>query len=281
MSPEIVPTTPEPGAATADEVGPPAPRKKRRGWIIALVVVGVLVVLAVVGFFVGDAVAKAYARDYVRERVADVLQLPEDADVEVDLGGGSIILQALAGRVETVDVHVPEAVFGELTGTVRMHAEGVPLDDGAPVDILSIDFAIDADDLAALSQGADADAAPSFEFVEGAVSLSSDFDLFGATVPLGLSLVPSASDGALVLTPTSLTIGTQTFESGADDGSFLGQIAAAFLQPQTLCVAGSVPRALLLDDASVDGAELVLTFTGDGAALGGPEFSTSGVCPAA
>jgi hypothetical protein len=279
MTTEIVPVAPEP-TPVVDEAATAPPKKKRRGWLIALVIVGVLVVLAVVAVIIGEMVAKAYARDYVRERIVAVLQLPDDAAVDVDLGGGSIILQALAGRVDTVDVHVPQGTFGELEGSVRLHAEGVPLEDSAAVEKLAIDFAIQSDDLAALTQGADPATAPTVELVDGEVAFSSEFELFGSAIPWGLSLQPSAEDGALVLSPTSFTLGEQTFEAGVDDGSFLGQIAAAFLQPQTLCVADQVPQALVLTDAAVGDGELVLTFTGDGAALGGPEFQALGVCPA-
>jgi hypothetical protein len=280
MTTEIVPVVPEP-TPPSEEVAAPAlpPKKKRRGWLIALVVVGVLVILAVIAVIIGETVAKAYARDYVRERIVAVLQLPEDAEVEVDLGGGSIILQALAGRVDTVDVHVPQGTFGELEGSVRLHAEGVPLEDTAEVEQLAIDFAIQSDDLAALTQGDDPATAPTVELVDGEVAFSAEFELFGSAIPWGLSLQPSAEEGALVLSPTTFTLGEQSFEAGVDDGSFLGQIAAAFLQPQTLCVADQIPQALVLTDAAVDDEELVLTFTGDGAALGGPEFQTLGVCP--
>lgn len=274
-STEVV-STAEP-VATSEPA--PAP-KKRRGWIVALVILGVLVVLAIVGFFVADAIAKSYARDYVRERIVEVLNLPEDADVSVDLGGGSMILQALAGRVDTVDVVVPDAAFGDLSGRLELRATGVPLDAAAPVETLAVDFALAADDLAALSQGEDADDAPEFAIVDGELTLSSEFEFFGIALDWGLAAVPSAADAQLVLTPTRLTIGDATFEAGEDDDSFLGQIARALLQPQSLCVASEVPEALSLSDAAIDGDQLVLTFVGDGAALGGSEFSTPGTCPA-
>jgi hypothetical protein len=35
----------------------------------------------------------------------------------------------------------------------------------------------------------------------------------------------------------------------------------------------------VLTDATIDDTELVLAFTGDGAAFGGPELSTPGTCP--
>lgn len=275
-STEVV-STAEP-AATAEPA--PVPTRKRRGWIVALVILGVLLVLAIVGFFVADAIAKSYARDYVRERIVAVLNLPDDADVSVDLGGGSMILQALAGRVDTVDVVVPDAAFGDLSGRLELRATGVPLDATAPVETLAVDFALAADDLAALSQGEDAEDAPEFAIVDGELTLSSEFEFFGIVLDWGLAAVPSAADAQLVLTPTRLTIGDATFEAGEDDDSFLGQIARALLQPQTLCVASQVPVALSLADAAIVGDQLVLTFEGDGAALGGSEFSTPGSCPA-
>jgi len=278
---EVLPVEPAPPeTAVPDGTSTGGPRRRR--WpIILAVVLGVLFVLGVVAFFVAEAIAKDYARDYVRDKVVAVLGLPDDADVDVDLGGGSIILQALAGRVDEVDVDVPEVAFGALSGAVRLHAEGVPLDQTVPVDVLRIDFAIGADDLAALGQGTDASAAPAFELAEGEVRLGTEFALFGVSVPIGVSLEPSAADGALVLTPTSVTIGSETFEAGTEDNSIIGQLVGLFLQPQTLCVAGSVPQALVLTDASVADSELLLQFTGDGAAFGGPELSTPGTCPAA
>jgi hypothetical protein len=279
MSTEILPVEPvQPEPAQPEPVQAP---KRRRGWIIALIVIAAVAVLAIIAFIVAEAIAKDYARGYVRDRIVAVLQLPEDATVDVDLGGGSIILQALSGRVDQVDVDVPEVAFGELSGAVRLHAEGVPLDEMSPVDVLRIDFAIGADDLAALGEGGGDAAAPTFELADGEVRLSSELVIFGAGIPIGLTMAPSAAEGDLVLTPTSVTIGSETFEAGSDDDSFFGQLVAGFLQPQSMCIASSVPQALVLTDATADDAELTLRFRGDGAAFGGPELSTPGTCPEA
>lgn len=274
MSTEILPTTPP--AEPAAEAAPP--KKKRRGWIVALVILGVLLILGVVAFVVADLVAKSYARDYVRAQVIKVLQLPEDSRVDVDLGGGSILLQALAGRVQTVDVDVPDVTLGTLSGDLSLHGEGVPLDSTAPVETLGIEFGIGADDLAALGGGGDQ--APVYAFDGDDVTLSSEFELFGATVPWGLSLTPSAESGDLVLTPTSLTLGDQTFEAADAGDSFWGQIVGALLQPQTLCLKSSVPQALTLTEASVENEQVLLRFDGSGQALGGEAFQAPGTCPA-
>jgi hypothetical protein len=82
-----------------------------------------------------------------------------------------------------------------------------------------------------------------------------------------------------VLTPTSVTIAGETFDADSADESIFGQLISGLLRPQTLCIASNVPQALVLAEVSVDEAELVLEFSGDGAAFGGPELSTPGTCP--
>lgn len=278
MTTEILPAGPpvEPPAASAD--GAP-PRRKRRGWIIALVVVGVVAVLGLIGFLVADGIAKDYARDYVRERVVAVLDLPADARVDVDLGGGSIILQALAGRIDEVAVSVPELSFGELTGAATLRAEGVPLDETLPVEVLRVEFSVGEGDLAAIAGSLSGLELDSIELEEPAILVGSTFSLFGLPIPLGVALVPSAEDGQLVFTPETVTVAQQQF-AAADllANPLFGAFARDLLQQQSVCVAASLPRALVVTDARVDGERLVLAIRGDGTALGGSDLATPGVC---
>lgn len=268
MSTEILP---------AASVAPP--KRKRRGWLVAVVVAGVLVLLGVIAFLVADGIAKDFARDYVRARVVAVLQLPADAKVDVDLGGGSIILQALAGRIQTVDVDVPALSFGALSGGAELHAEGVPLDETAPVDVLRIDVSIAEGDLASIAGSLSGLELASIELDDPEIVVASSFTVFGLPIPVGMSLTPSAADGQLVFTPSSVTVADNTFTADdlLDDPLF-GLFARDLLKQQAVCVAGSLPQALELTDAAVDGDDLVLTVTGDGAALGGPGLSTLGSC---
>jgi len=278
MSTEILPvgpSVPEPVVVVAP------PKKKRRGWIIALIVVAILLLLGFIAFLVGDGWAKDYARDYVRTRVIAVLGLPDDARVDVELGGGSIILQALAGRIDSVDVTVPEATFGALTGAVELHAEGVPLAETSPVDVFRVKFSVDEKDLVAIAGSLSGLTLDSIELEEPEIVVSSAFNVFGIPFPLGMTLEPSAVDGALVFTPTSVTVAQNTF--AADDilaDPLFGPFARDLLKQQTVCIAANLPQALVITGAEVDGDKLVLGFTADGAALGGPELSTPGVCAA-
>lgn len=278
MSTEILPVEPaRPPAAPAGEAEPP--KKRRRGWIIALIVIAILLLLAFIAFLVGEGFAKEWARDYVRTRVIAVLGLPDDAQVDVDLGGGSIILQAFAGRVETVDVTVPEATFGALTGDVELHAEGIPLAETGPVDVFRVKFSVAEKDLAAIAGSLSGLTLDSIELEEPEIVVSSAFNIFGIPFPLGMTLEPSAAKGELVFTPTSVTVAETTF--AVDDvlaDPLFGPFARDLLKQQSVCIAANLPQALVITGAEVDRDLLVLGFTADGAALGGPELSTLGTC---
>lgn len=276
MTTEVIPAAPEP-----QPVADGTPPRKRRGWIVALVVIGVVLVLGVVAFVVVDAVAKSYARDYVRERIVEVLGLPEDARVDVDLGGGSILLQALAGRIDTVDVDVPELSFGALTGAAELSASGVPLDENAPVEELGIRFSVAEEDVAALASNLSGLELSGVELEEPAIVVASAFQLFGIEIPVGMSIVPSAEDGQLVFTPTSVSLGDDEYTvEEVQANPLFAALAGPLLAQQSVCIADQLPEALTLADATVAGDLLRLTIRGDGAALGGPGLSTPGSCAA-
>lgn len=276
MTTEVIPPAP------ADEPAPAAtepPKRKRRGWLIALIVAVVLLLLLVVTFFIVDAVAKSYARDYVADRIIAVLGLPADAEVDVDLGGGSIILQALTGRVAQVDVGVPEVAFGELSGAATVRAEGVPLDANAPVDSLDIRFEMTEEALAPLADNISGLELQSLTLEEPQIFAATEFDLFGFLLPISMGLEPGAQDGRVTFTPTTVRIGEDEYSAGElAENPFFAALAGPLLQQQQLCVAQELPRALTVTDVAVDGALLVVSIDGDGAALGGPDLSTPGTC---
>lgn len=274
MTTAILPA--EPGR---ENVAAEPPRRRRRGWVVPVIVVAIVLLLGVIAFLVGDGLAKQYASDYVRARIVEALGLPDDAQVDVRLGGGSMILQALDGRLVSVEVSVPEATFGELSGAIEVHAEGVPLDATKPVDVLRVDLVVDEDDLVAIADNLSGLTLDTIDLDESGIVVASAFSIFGIPLPLGMTLEPSAVDGELTFTPTSVTVGDTTFpaEQVLADPLF-GGFARDLLRQQSVCIAGYLPEALVLTTVEIEGEQLVLGFTGDGAALAGPELSTPGTC---
>jgi len=113
------------------------PRKKNRGRR-PLIVLLVVVIVLIAGFFVADYFAKKYAESYVRDQIASSLGLPSTAPVTVDLGSGSILLQAATGRITDVTVRINPIVLDGLAGSATMTAHGVPLNQATPVQSLDV-----------------------------------------------------------------------------------------------------------------------------------------------
>lgn len=259
-------------------VGAPRPHAPR-GWLLAII--GVVIVLGglIGGLAVADPYAQGFARDYVRERIIAVLGLEPDAEVDVRFEG-SLLLQALTGRLDAVEVGVPELAFGELVGSAELRAEDVPFAPDAPVGILRIAFSIAEADLAPLADNLSGLELESIELEQPEIVVATSFSLFGIELPIGMGLEPSAVEGALAFTPTSVRVGDDAFSADElREDPFLGLLAQTLLQQQSLCVDEYLPTALSVVDVDVRGARLVLEISGDGAALGGPGLSIRGTCP--
>lgn len=279
LNPVVEPAQPTEPLPRVEFVEAAPPKKRRRwiGWVIALVVV---VVVLVVAFFVGDALARQYATNYVRERIIEVLGLDATAPVDVELGSGSILLQAASGAINEVRVGVDDVTFGDLTGSARIVATGVPIDGAKPVDTLGIEVTVTEDNVRKLAGFLSGIDLTSIELGDGLITVGTDLNVVLFTLPVTVGLAPSASEGGITFSPETLTLDNQAIS--VDDlrnNPLIGGLAGQLLASQDFCVASYLPQALSITDVDVVGSDLVLQITGDGVALGGPELSTNGTCP--
>ncbi|MBW4031869.1 MAG: DUF2993 domain-containing protein [Acidobacteria bacterium] len=253
-----------------------APRKRRTRPFV--VIASVLVVL-IVGFFVADAAAKAYAGSQIKAKLVAAMGLPASTEVTVDFGSGPILFQALSGSLSFVDIRVPKLAFGALVGAADIRATGVPLDTSQPLETLTVSYAVTATNLEALAGNLSNLKVDSIAMRSPEVVATASLPLFGIAVPVGLGLTPSVSAGKLDFTPTTIDVAGQTFTSQQLQASpVFGSLATTLLQQQSLCIAQYLPKALTARSAHVVGSTLVLTFTGNGAVLGGSAFTTKGSC---
>ena len=278
----VQPAVPAAPAAGATEAAGPLvrPRKKRRRWPWVLggilVVVGILLTIA---FFVAEGYAKDYAREYIKERIIAVLGIAEGTPVTVDIGDDSVLLQALAGKLNQIDVTAELVTFGILKGAATVHAEGVPLDQAAPVEALAITFAVGEGDVGALAGNLSGAQLQSIVLEEPEIVASTTFNIFGFQIPVGMGIEPSADNGQIVFTPTSIRLGDENYTAESLRATF-GGFADQLLQQQSFCVAENLPAALTIVDVAVVEKTLIVKIDGDGAALGGPDLSTPGTCAA-
>ncbi|TBN56301.1 DUF2993 domain-containing protein [Glaciihabitans arcticus] len=259
----------------------PKKEKKRRrglGWLIAL---GVVIVLGVVGWIVGDIVARDFAQNFVREKVTEVFNLEPGADMDVTIGPGSLLAQALTGSIDSVDVSVPDVSFGAISGDLDLALTGIPLDTALPVDTMRVALAVPEANLSALSSYLSGAELTDISLVEDRVAIATEFQVFGFAVPVGVELLPAVVNGEIAFDPSVITVnGADISVEALREGPFAG-IARDLLGQRSFCVGEYLPAALTLTDVDVVSGSLVVKLSGDGAALGGAGLSEVGTCPAA
>jgi len=259
---------------------PPAPPRKRRRWLGWLVAVVVLIVLSVIGFFVAENYARSYAENLVRERIVEALALDPATEVAVDLGPGSLILQALGGKIDTVSVDVAALSFGAISGSAVITATGVPLDDTKPVETLGIVATVSEASVRELSGFLSGIELESIELGDGLITIGTEFSILGfIVVPVEVALEPSAVDGAISFNPVTISLnGADVSVEELRRNPQVAAIAGDLLASRDFCVASSLPQALTVVDVDVVGSNLVISIEGDGASLGGSGLTEFGVC---
>jgi hypothetical protein len=254
------------------------PRKKHRGRR-ALIVLLVIVVVLVAGFFVGDYFAKKYATGYVRDQVASSLGLPSTTPVTVDLGSGSILLQAATGQINDVNITIDPIVLDGLSGSATLTAHGVPLNQTSPVKTLDIAVVVPTTTVStAISQ------VPSLKSLKPKVSISGKHVavagtvyVFGFPQSIGATLTPKVTKGV-----PGFTIDTATFDGATVTASLLDRylpgLTTLLESGTSLCIANQLPKAFTLTSIAVHGQSIVSTFNGDGIELNAAALSQRGTC---
>ena len=274
---ELEPTTRElPVVPPADDSARPAKKKHRlRKTIITLVVIGVVIVVA---WIVVDNLAREWAKNYIRETITTSFDLPADQPMQITIGPGSLIAQAISGSIDSVDVALDDVPLGDLSGDVTLAVTDIPLDQTQPVDTLRVGVTVDEENVQKLSTYL-SDADLTQITLEGdEIAVGTSFNLLGLELPVSLTLAPAAVDGALAFAPSTISVNDAVISlTELREGPF-GGLAGDLLDSQTFCIAEYLPLAITLTDVSVENDTLVLAAEGDDAALGGEGFSTLGTC---
>jgi hypothetical protein len=256
----------------------PRKRRLRTGWLVALGVLVVLLVLLMIGYFVAEGAARSYATERVHDELVAAFELDADHSMDIDLGGGSLLLQAASGRIDAVDVAIDDVALGDLTGDVTLDARGVPLDEKQPTDTVSATATIDEANVAKLRDYLSGVQLDSITLGDGVIDVAATVKALFLSVPVSASIVPSAADGQLVFTPRSVTVnGAEVSVDELTSGPLAG-VASEFLGARSFCIAQYLPSAIALDDVTVTDADLVLEFSGQKVALGGSGLTAKGAC---
>lgn len=249
----------------------PAPRRRRRWpWVV-----GIVVVLLVAAWFAAEQIARGLLVGTVRSETITALDLPADQQLDVEVPG-QVLPQLIAGRLDALSLSSDQVTLGPLSGAVEVHAAGVPIRGGGAAESASATLTLDEEQLRALLATVEGLPAATVTIDQPAVRFETELQLI-ATVPIGVGLVPSASDGDLVLTPTSLTIGGAEIPAEALVDQF-GALARTVVRDWNVCLAQYLPAGVVLTDVAVEGAHVVAHADVDGRILSDPALQASGTC---
>ena len=249
-----------------------APRRRVWPWLVAF---GIVIVLAVVAWFAAEAIARQIVTGVVRDQVRSQLALPSEQPIEVAIPG-LIVPQLLGGALHEITIASDDVEVGEFVGDVSVTAQDVPVQGGA-MGSASATVSLDEGQLRALVSTVEAFPAESLGIDAPALTVSTDLQLFGVTVPVGVALTPSAADGDIVLTPTELQLAGTTVDADGLREQF-GSVADVVLKDWTLCISQYIPAAATLTDVTVEEDRLVADFDVDGAITVDPALWQNGTC---
>lgn len=253
-----------------------APARKKRRWIGPVVFVVVLLLLITIAFLVTEKLVRDGAGAALRAPIKQAFGA--QSDVEVEFGGGSVILQAIGGSIDAVSVDADNVTLGESTGRIHLLAGGVPLSTEGTIRSLSADWFVDAAGVTALLASTDSPTA--VQLADERIVVTTETEVVGQTVQVVATVAPSAGDGHLTLVVETLTVDGEPVDIEAAKAGTYGQGVAALVATRSVCVADKLPTSLAIDSASVIGDQLVLGFTGTNVALAGGGLTTKGSCDA-
>lgn len=264
------PTLVIPGNAAGQQAAP-APRKRRRWpWVLMIVVV-VLALLVVAAEFIARAVLPGTVRSIVIEQ----LDLPADQQLEVETEG-LLLPQLIGGSLDTLHLSTDSVTLEGITGAADVTATAVPLR-GGDLGGAAGTIRIDQEEFTSLLTGTELPV-ESVEFAAPNATVSGSITVFGAAVPLSLTLTPGAVDGDLELTPVAASIGGLDIDLD-QVGSTLGSLGEGLTRPQRVCIADQLPAGLTLTGLEIVDGAAVIDIDVDGAIVTDTSLQDKGVCP--
>ena len=249
-----------------------------------LLVTLVAVVVLVGVFVVADVVLRGYAQDRIASEIDAGLPENVTGDVEVAIGGTSVIFQFLTGSFDRVALTAPALTVDGVPASVSIVATGVPTDTSKPIGHVTGAIELDQPALNALLQTAlaEADAAPAARDAEvtlgtNELTYAGELSGFGLTIGYQATATPSVTDQDLVLTPIDAQV---TSGAGSLDVSGLIDLVLGD-EPISVCVAGYLPQGVTLSDVQTTPERARITLESSTLTLTEQSLTTLGACSTA
>jgi hypothetical protein len=248
----------------------PAPRRRRRGLrrlIVLLVILVVVIGLAIAA----DVAARAFAQDYVEQQIEQSLPAGVQSDVDVRIGGGSMLLQLVTGKLDDVHIDGEDLTVGGLPVSATVALGGVPLDQSLPAEtaLARIVLTDDALDAVLAAQGDTG----TTTIRDGRVLYTGTAPVLGVDLDFEVTADATADEDSLHLEPTSARVTSGPLD--VDATALIGLVAPNGID---YCVGDYLPVGVAITRLDVGDGSVTLTLAGDGIVLNSAALSTMRGC---
>lgn len=249
-----------------------APRRRLSRGARTAIIVGASLAGVVALLVVADVVARGIAEQRVAEEVRANLPETVEGDVDVTIGGFSVIGQYLSGTMEHVTLSAPELVVEGAPLDVQVSLEGVPVDLAKPVDRL--EATITADQAAVDTLVDIPGATGSITLGDATVGYEGAVEFLGRQITFQVTATPVAAGREVLLQPVGVEI-------GAGGGSLdLSGVVERVVgdDPIPVCVAEHLPAGVEVAAVAAAPGVLRVDLEGRDIVLDGASLQQTGSC---
>jgi DUF2993 family protein len=259
------------GSADAPQA-PPRRRRMSRGARVVITIAAILVALIAIVIVV-DVVGRTVAEQRVAEEIEANLPEGVEGDVDVAIGGFSVIAQYLSGTMEQVTLTAPELVVQGAPLDVTVVAEGVPVDLESPV--RELDAVINASEASVNRLVALAGVEGGVRLGEGTVGYDGEIELLGFPVGYAVTARPTAAGDTVLLEPVGVEVnaGGNTLDVSGIIERLVGS------DPVEICVADRLPAGVEVESIAVAPGAARIDLAAQGLTLDTASLQQTGTCP--
>lgn len=217
------------------------PRRAGRVWGTIAAIVVVLAVLLVVA----DIVVRNVAEQRFGEEIRANLPEGVDGQVDVTIGGLSVIAQYLSGTMDRVELSAPTLDVDGATVAVDVVGEGVPVDLASPVGVIT--GTITADEASVNRLIAVAGVEGGLTLGDGVVGYRSTLEVLGFPIDYSVTARPTAAGDTVLLQPEGAEIGAAG--GSVDVSGLVDRVLGG--DPVAICVAEHLPEGVEVQGLTV------------------------------
>lgn len=239
-----------------------------RAWTTIIVIVVALGALLVVA----DIVVRGIAEERFSEQLRSNLPEGVDGEVDVTIGGFSVIVQYLAGTMDRVELSAPELTVNGAPIAVDVVGEGVPVDLAAPVRSMSAVIEADQDAINRLIVIPDVDG--DVTLGEGVVGYADTIEVFGLRLGYSVTARPTAAGDTVLLQPENVQV--DAGGGGIDVSGLAERILGD--EPIAVCVAQYLPDGVMVNGIEIAAGMASVRLEAQGIMLDEASLARTGSC---